>query len=88
MNALAAWALITGIALLVAALVITFAATSTTPTDRAATIHLRAADALDTLRPGTDDQWVGMTAVVPHIRDLANAENAVAIPTDPERTGP
>lgn len=83
MSSVAALALTLGIALLVAALVIAFAGTHTAPADHPRAVHLRAADALDTLRPGNDDQWTGMTTLVPHIRDLADAENA----TDPERTG-
>lgn len=83
MSSVAALALTLGIALLVAALVIAFAGTHTAPTDRLRVVHLRAADALDTLRPGHDDQWTGMTTLVPHIQQLAAAEHAVTKPLDP-----
>lgn len=83
MSPVAALALTLGVALLVAALVIAFAGTHTTPTDQPAVAHLRAADALDGLRPGHDDQWTGVTTLVPHIRNLAAAEDAVTKPPDP-----
>ena len=83
MNWLVALALTVAAALLVAVLVIALAKVSTTPVDQPPVAHLRAADALDGLRPGSDEQWTGMTTLVPHIRNLAAAEHAAIKPPDP-----